>query len=256
MKSLAALLLLLVIAAVPGDMCHANDAEPIVLYGNEAKAPKVWNDNGTPRGVLVDILHEIEARSGLTFDIRLFPWPRTYHYATQARGGVFGLSKTDERLRTFDYSAIMFYDELCLVTLRDKQFPFRTMDDLQGKVIGVPRGSVYGDEYARALRTVFTPIEDVNAVQRLRLLLLGRMDAAVIGPGRAGLAHYIAQHPELQANADRFVCLERPIARDPNYIGFHKSLERGPTLQGIDTALDEMWQDGTIDRIVESWNLP
>lgn len=249
MRSIAYVLFLLALLASLPNTSPA--AERIILWGNDAKPPKVWNEHGTPKGILIDILHEIEKRTGIEFEIKLCPWARAFSNGCSGMGGVFGLSKTQKSLKAFDFSMPMYYDKIILVVCKGKEFKFESLDDLKGKTIGIIRGSVPGDEFAKAINTVFTPSYGSTQVSRLRMLLEGRVDAVVLSPGKTGLLHNIEKDPVLKRNADKFVCLEKPIARDANHIGFIKQLNRQETRNTIDKALCSMWADGTIERI--SW---
>ena len=240
-------IILIALVLLVSTPCFAHQI--IVVFGNDSKPPKSWTDKCQPRGISVDILREIEKRTDLKFYIHLFPWKRAYNNAKERRGAIFGLSKTSERQKIFDYSDVMYFDEMRLITLKGQEFPFTSCADLKGKTIGVTRGALYGDEYAKALGTIFTPSYDANPVVRLRMLLAGRIDAALVGPGKSCLKHIINQDPKLKANADKFTFLPHPFARDPNYLGFHKKLLQKPTIAIINQALHEMWKDGTITAI-------
>lgn len=224
-------------------------ADPIVIFANDANPPKTWLENGHTRGALADILHEIAARTDLRFDIRLMPWKRAYMNALESRGGLIGMSRNRMRNILFDFSEVVFTDELRLVVLKGHEFPYRTMEDLKGKVLGVTRGASYGDEFDRAKGRIFTPSEDSSTVCRLRMLLAGRIDAALIGPGPAPLQFAIARDKVLMENSDRFVVLDPPFIRDENYIGFTKDMHCLKIIKQINKALREMREDGTFERI-------
>lgn len=227
----------------------AGAGDPIIIFGNDAKPPKSWTDSGTPKGILVDILRELEVRTGLTFDIRLMPWKRAYMFAREGVGGIVGLSKNKERLASFDYSEVLYHDEMRLVVLKGNEFPYGGINDLKGKVVGVTRGASYGDEFDAAKAKVFIPSEDAGAQCRLRMLLAGRIQVALIGPGEASVRHTIGSDEALKGHRDRFSVLPRPFNRDPNHIGFAKTMNMGDTLRKIDAALADMWKDGAMAAI-------
>ena len=231
----------------------ATAADHIVIYGNDCKPPKSWVHQGRPKGVLVDILHEIEARTGLKFDIRLMPWKRAYMNALEGRGGIFGLSKNQERLGLFDFTEVMYVDEMRLVVLKGREFVYRKPEDLKGMVLGVTRGASYGDEYDRAKGKIFIPSEDSGPISRLRMLLAGRIDAALIGPGEASVRFTITQDRMLMENRDQFVILDTPFVQDDNYIGFLKGTDRLDALDKIDRALRDMRKEGAIRRIEDRY---
>ncbi|WP_319583325.1 transporter substrate-binding domain-containing protein [uncultured Pseudodesulfovibrio sp.] len=241
--------LLLILASLVVSASPAFAANPIVIFGNDCKPPKSWMHNGRPKGVLVDILHEIEARTGLSFDIRLMPWKRAYMSALEGRGGIFGLSKNMERMSLFDFSEVMYVDEMRIVVLKGREFTYREPEDLKGMTLGITRGASYGDEFDRAKGRIFIPSEDSGPISRLRMLLAGRIDAALIGPGEASVRFTISQDTMLMENSDQFVILDTPFVQDDNFIGFPKNSKRRKLLDQIDHALLDMQGDGTIQRI-------
>jgi ABC-type amino acid transport substrate-binding protein len=229
------------------------DDHVISLFGNNNKAPKVYEADGKPRGILIDILKMIERDSDLSFDIKLYPWNRSYAMATRGSGGIFGLSKNEERLKIFDYSDPMYYDENVLVVLKKKVFQFNTYDDLKGKIIGNQRGTSYGFEFEEG-KKLFKVEEDSSPVARIQKLLRGRIDAAIIGgPGDLGLKNILAQSPELKGRRNELVVLKKPITRDANYIGFHKSMQKADVITEINAALKKAHESGKINQIREDY---
>lgn len=248
MKRLLALTIFILAAACSGA------AEEILIFGSEAKAPKVFLSNGRPAGILVDLMNHIDQQmEGETFRIELYPWKRAYVKAEQGEGGVIGFSKTEERTRNFDFSDVMYYDEMVLVVLKGKEFRFTRMEDLMGKKIGTSRGSTYGDEFERGKRTIFTVEEDTNNVQRLKKVMGGRIDAALIGPGRKAVYEAINSDPVLRGKKELFVILPRPFNRSPNYLGFHKSMKKKEFLARFNLLLDRAVEDGTLQRIIDRY---
>jgi hypothetical protein len=52
------------------------------------------------------------------FEYSLYPWKRSYQLALNGKGGIDDLTKNNERLKIFNYSDVMYYDELVLVVLK------------------------------------------------------------------------------------------------------------------------------------------
>ena len=240
---------LLIALHTPPGVC--ND---ITILGNEYKPPKYYLENGEPRGILVDILRYVDRETDHVITIELYPWKRAYHMAKAGKGGIIGLSMTTERLKIFDYSDVIYYDELLLVVIKGREFPFETIDDLAGKVLGVRRGSIYGDEFDRGRRGIFSVEEDSNASQRLRKLQARRIDVAIIGPGRMGLDRVLRENSELYQHRDEFVVLEKPFARDPNYLGFAKTMKMKAFLHEFNQILQRGNENGTIQQIMDSYS--
>jgi len=240
--------LLGIIISLSGSVCIGNE---ILILGNEYKPPKIYLKNGKPKGILVEIMKYIEQETKCSFNIDLFPWNRSYNMAKIGMGGIIGLSMNQERLKIFDYSDIMFYDDMMIVVLKKNEFLFNKLENLKGKRIGARRGSRYGDEFEYGRKNIFKVDEDSNAIQRLKKLLRGRIDAALIGPGKAGVNQIINADDELHEKKEEFVLLPKPFKRDPNYLGFAKSMNMKPFLKEFNRALKKGQEDGIIQDIVK-----
>lgn len=50
----------------------------LIILGYDAKAPKYYVEDGTPKVILIDMVKRIGKEIGYNFDIRLYPWKRAY----------------------------------------------------------------------------------------------------------------------------------------------------------------------------------
>ena len=226
----------------------------LTIYGNQAKPPKYWLEDGQAKGILVDMTKHLGDAMNCEFYISLLPWKRAYVSAEKGLGGIIGLSMSDERLKLFDYSDIMFIDELLLVVKKGREFPFKNISDLEGKLLGIGRGSHYGTNFDKALEAnVFEISEDDSPIDRFEKLLAERIDVLVIGPGKLGFNAVINASKTLSDNADQFVILPVPLKRDPNHLGIAKSKNKKDLLIKFNVALHEAKLNGTIKKIVEKY---
>lgn len=247
--SWTSLLLILLLALASAPPCAR--AEQVVVFGNDYKVPKIYLEDGEPNGILVDILRWAGDRMGVAFDIRLFPWARAYESAVDAEGGIVGLSMTSERRKIFDYSEPIYQDEVIMVVTRGHEFAYSSMTDLRGKRVGIGQSGSFGDAFNQAAdQGVFSVDYDVGPVYRLRKLLQGRIDVALISPGRAGFNRVVAQDQELTSRAQEFVVLDTPFLVDPNYLAFAKSLGMTEFLARFDAVVEQGKQNGEIEAII------
>lgn len=234
-------------------------AEEIRITGNEARAPKVFNDqNGVAQGILVEIMRYVQQETGYRFNYRLYPWARAYKSAVNGEAGIIGLSMSKERQAIFDYAnEPLFHDELVLVVKTGKEFPFSAISDLKGKAIGVCRGCSYGEAYEQAVRDkVFEPVQGDSPATQLAMLLVDRIDAVLIPVGRAGLEEALrgkAAGVDLLKQRDKFVILPKPFARDPNYLAFAKSMEQKKLLMRVDQVLKKGYESGAIPKLIDRY---
>lgn len=91
-------------------------------------------------------------------------------------------------------------------------------------------------------------------MHRLRKLLGKRFDVALIGPGKIGFSQVIRKDSELLRRKDEFVILPKPFRRDPNFLGFSKTMDMGDFFGKFNQALEKGWEDGTIQKIIDRYS--
>lgn len=227
---------------------YSNQTLP--LFGNIYKPPKIWSVNGNHYGILIDILKELENELNIKFDLQTYPWARTYKSALKKKGGIIGISYTKERNKIFDYNKIpLFYDDMVLVVKKGNEFKFDSIEDLEGKKIGYCRDCSFGEIFEKA-KKYFIPVEtDDGREQRLKMVLVGKIDAALIGPGIYGLQQVCKDMPQFKY--EDFTILKKPLVSDPNYIAFHKALNKQQLLDKIDNILQKKLKDKAIQKIIK-----
>lgn len=228
-------------------------AEQITILGNSLKPPKTYLENGVPRGILIEIMQYMDDHLPQSFDYKLYPWKRSFQNALNGEGGIISFSKNKERLKVFDYSEVMYYDEILLVVLKGKEFTFNSMEDLRGKTIGCLRGASYGDKFENGKISIFKSDEDNSGKQRLLKLLYNRIDAAIIGAGKFGFNTLIELDKTLIVNKHKFALLPKPLNRDPNYLGFAKEMNMQGFLQEFNQVLRKANQTGAIQKIIDEY---
>jgi polar amino acid transport system substrate-binding protein len=224
-----------------GGLSVAAHAIDIKVFGDENYPPVIYRESaGQAGGVLPEVLRYVAKATGKPIELQLFPWKRSYTNAEMGLGGVIGVSKTDARMALFDFSEPIYEDNISVVVLRGHEFPFTGLADLKGKLIGTQLGASFGTEVDAAIDGGRIQVErELSHVSRMKKLLHGRIDAAFIGNGQVGLEGLIASDPELAANRDKFVALPTPLARDPLYLAFRKSMLMTSYLAEFNRALAE-----------------
>ncbi|MFC4160938.1 substrate-binding periplasmic protein [Chitinimonas lacunae] len=227
----------------------------VEVVGNDYSVPKIYNEQGEARGILVDILRYLDRELPQdTLSLRLYPWARAYKLAESGQVAIVGLSLTKERLAIFDYSEPLFYDEVVMVVRKGREFEFTGIEALSGKRLGIGSGGTFGDDFEQARRSgVFMVDEDNGPTVRLKKLLTGRIDVALINPGRAGLNAALKRDPALIGREDDFSVLDRPLKRDANYLGVPKSLKLGDFLERFNQAVRRGYSNGAIPRLIEQY---
>lgn len=227
-------------------------AEPLSVFGGDYSVPKMYREEAASKGILVDILNYVSKKLPETeFRIELAPWARAYKNAVQGKGGIVGLSWTQERAWIFDYSVPLYLDEVVIVVPAWKRFEFRSMADLKGKRVGIGREGSYGEEYEKAkVAGVFSVEADDGPVMRLKKLLHGRMDCAFLNSGRAGFEAVLRSDRDLAAMKDAFVVLPVPLRSDPNFLAFPKRMNQRKFLAEFNAVIQAGYASGDIQKII------
>lgn len=213
-------------------------AEKLVIYGDQAYPPVIYLEQSKALGILPIILARLSKDTGDTYEFRLLPWKRALNESLQGHGAIVGISLNKEREELYDFSESIYNDDLQLVVLKGHEFNFSTLKDLKGKSVGGAFGASYGEAIDHAIAEGVIAMErDPNQFSRLRKLLAGRMDVAIIGNGNAGLQQLLASDPELAVNAGKFVVLPHPLASDPLYLAFAKTMHMKAALARFNKAL-------------------
>ena len=127
-------------------------AETWVAIDN-ANPPFMYQQDNQPMGLYPLIVQAVFARLGEPLSIQAMPWKRALLRGAAGEVGIAGIYQNAERLQVFDYSAPIFEERLLLYVHRERPLPFRGIEDLHGKRIGVIRSWSYTEEFDQAART-------------------------------------------------------------------------------------------------------
>ncbi|MFZ6720596.1 substrate-binding periplasmic protein [Undibacterium sp. Ji49W] len=227
-------------------------AEPtLTMLVGTSNAPKMFlNDAEKPVGYFTELAQLIGRRAGYKVVIVAVPWARAVQMAERGEGVICSLSKTPERELLFSYSNAVLADRVVIVTLKKRNIVAASLADLKGMTIGVNRGSKYGTKYIEELPMVNLD-EDNSGVSRLRKLVLGRIDAAII-PGGVAAVTFNAKMAGIDFND--LTVQKTPLAIDKNYFGISKSRPDASAVLGhLNAAIDASIADGSIEAIMNNY---
>lgn len=228
-------------------------ADSLVNVGDDNAKPKNWiSADGEPAGIMIDLLDEVSARTGIKFEYQLMPWKRALKLSSLGKGSIIGFSKTSEREKTWHYSVPMYFDELVFVTTKDKWFQFDGLHSLNGRSVAIKLGASYGDDFEQARRdNLLSVVETTDRKGQLQMLMYGRVDTVLMSPGRVALESTLAENTFLMEHRNDYVLLDKPFKLDPNFLGVPKSLGKTAVLAKIDKALDAIKLEPLYNEIVE-----
>ena len=215
-----------VLSSISMFSCAEENIETLIFYDNFP--PFSYLEEGQVKGLFVDVVTAVFDDMGTAYKTKSYPFKRALLSASKGDGFVVGILKNEERQKYLDFSSSFYIEKSMLFVNKGYAFPFRSVSDLKGKIIGLKLGWSYGEIFDQARGAkLFTSV--IGEEKQLYILLnTGRLDA-VIGN-------------ELSA---------------PDMIkrmNLHASIEALPTPLLI-TGLRIATQKGTKERLIEKFNI-
>ncbi len=209
--------------------------------------PNMYLHDDKAAGLYPLLLNAVFARMGEDIKVKALPWKRALAMGVQGRAGVGGIYKTKERLKTYDYSELVYNELLLVFVRRGSQFNFATMEDLKGKNIGVIMGWSYGIEFDQAKANGLFLVEAVNRDSlNFKKLSEGRLDCVVA-------SNESALYEISRNNFDNIVALDNPLLINPTYLAFAKQSDKTELLARFNKALKEMREEGEYKQLISEF---
>ncbi|WMW81153.1 transporter substrate-binding domain-containing protein [Undibacterium cyanobacteriorum] len=208
------------------------------------------------------VLKFLESQLDIQFELRRQPWKRALDRAMVGEGLIFGVSKTKARLKVLNFSETLYEDGVWLVSRCDATFPFRTLEDLKGKTIGVVRGASSGEEFDAQANKLFRVEDDTGATQgRFTKLAQKRMDALVFYKANSTPERLSEElnrlytppafaHTKLQGKP-LFCVLPQTITTTSIHIGLAKTQDQS-LIQRINQAILTGRKNGSLQKIISA----
>ena len=223
-------------------------AEPLRMYCSDHTVPKHFAEAGRPRGYGVELGLAILQQAGIDAVAHCLPWARAIQEVAAGKGIMAPVfSKTPEREQQMLFSQKVMDDPVVLVQAAARPFAFRHPSDLAGRRVGTTRASRFTDAFNAAMPSMLIN-EDGGPLQRLQMLIAGRLDAAVIAGG-AHAVRYNARLAGIPIEQLRIVSL--PIMQDPNYFAVSRQHpDAAGLIATLNRTLARMKQDRSLNRLL------
>jgi ABC-type amino acid transport substrate-binding protein len=155
---------------------------------------------------------------------------------------IAGMSATEERKENVDFSEAYFTSKELLVTKKDSGI--KTVEDLEGKTVGVQTGSIQEGKANEIAEQVNINIESRNRIPEIiQEILTGRFDAIIIEDTVA--KGYFDNNPELFGFE-----LNEEGEEPGSAIAFPKGSE---LTEEFNRVLAEMKENGELEKLVVKW---
>ncbi len=230
---------LLILAASGGERASA---EPLKFYGNASIPPMLSIDDGRPTGIVADIFAEVSRRTGTEISLTLMDWAEAQKLVKSGQGvGLVQLNRNADRETYLNFSEPLLTSEF-VIFRRRADIHLQGLDSLAGKKVGVEGGGFPKSLIAGRPEIERRLLESWE--EGFRLLSQGEIDAVIVD-------RWVGEYVLARANISGLVPSAQPLETLVSHIAVVK--ERPGLLAEVDTALREMREDGTFERILGKW---
>lgn len=226
---------------------------PLFFYSlishSQELAVSIVTDEEKKGGYLVEITIEAFRRVGYEVNIEYLPWKRALVMSMeQGRYDVLlGAYYSEERAHKMAYSEPVATVEISILTRKEKNIPYNSVEDLAPFLIGHINGATVNPEFDLAAKRYLKVDYVSNVDQNIKKLLMGRIDMLVDKKRKIQLII----NEKYYESKDRLVFLAPPLEVSYFYNAFPKSLDGyRKKLEDFNEGLKRIIEDGTYDRIV------
>lgn len=209
--------------AAPGEPPPAKEIKLVSLYW-----PPYSGEDLVGQGANIAVAHAAFAAVGVELEVDFFPWARTLGLARNPDSQYAGYIPEyydSARAAEFYFSNEIGSGPLGFAKIKDSDFAWSTLEDLQPYRIGIVRGYVNTEAFDQAVEdNLFRaePVEDDT--RNLTKLAYRRLDVAVMDEN---VMHFLAQtQSELKEHQNSFEMAKPYLEIKPLYVCF-KRTEQG-----------------------------
>ncbi len=232
-------------------------AQPLTMgFLNTDAKPFKWKVEGEFVGPFLDIMRELELRSGVSMQFEPLPMKRLLLYLENGKiDGAFGLHKTPEREKIL----IFFNTPIKWITAhlfvkKGHSFQIKSLSDLSGKRVNLIRGTWYGEDFGRLIKQGKIEIKHAQDYdQLLQMLISERVDFSVATT--SVIQAYLSKKNNIYK--ENIVMLPLVLYKPrPLYIVFSKASKlphKYQVINKINHALKEMETKNIFDKITHPY---
>lgn len=201
----------------------------------------------------VEIVNALAKETGLSLQIAYYPWRRAQKLAERGDALLWGVARTPEREQQFAFSPPLFSTQVWMVVPAGQTFPYRSVEDLRGKTIGIARGAQYGGDFTSQRGKLFNVEEEANTLPaRLGMLTKGRIDLIFSPSVRPSPVAYAQLLNERWGDIGQWEVLPTPFSVDTIHIAAARNSPAHQHLPAISAAIQRLQRQGVIQRIVQA----
>lgn len=211
-------------------------------------APYVTQEGSEIRGIDVDVIAEAGRRVGIKVNFQLRPWVRLERDIALGIASdvdcAFAYTLTDQRKTYMDFTTVpVKLTELSIFARRGNFEPFRGIEDLKGKTVGIRRGFKMPAAMQALVDQGSIRLEEVNSDQQNFEKLARERIHAVLSNREVGM------ETVEQLGTTDIVALSPSVQVTPTYLVLNKAKGLADLAALFDRGLKAIAADGTYRKI-------
>lgn len=219
------------------------DAAPLVLIGDIDYPPLSYMEDGSAKGVDVDVARALAPILGREVRIVLMNWAAAQNEVLAGRAnGLLSMSATREREQLYDFTEPTLHHEFSLF-VRSQGPWVSTIEELAGHTIGVTPGGL-PRAMLSAQKSAATLVDIENYAEGFKRVSSGEIDAIAAD-------RWVAASTLERLHITNIASVGRPFAELPGSIALRKG--QGELAGQINAAVRTLRANGTLSSIEQQW---
>ncbi|OFI50451.1 amino acid ABC transporter permease [Floricoccus tropicus] len=221
------------------------DEKKVKIASDSTNAPFEFQDSDKKYvGIDIDLINKVAEMNNWDIELTNPGYDAAINslLAGQVDGVIAGMSITDDRKKTFDFSDQYYKSEIVIATTKEK--PIKSYEELKGKTVGVKNSTISQDFILKHEKEYGYKVKTFNeASQMLDSLKIGDVDAVM--DEKPVLAYTATQGKDIAINMDA-----EPIG------GYGFAVKKGThpeLIKQFNDSLAELKASGEYDEIVAKY---
>ena len=202
-------------------------------------------------GAGLRIIREAFALKGVKVEYGFFPWKRAYLYVKDGKWDASATwARKTERDKYLYFSDPLYQSTYAFFHLKDYQFDWNTLDDLEGINIGATGSYTYTPEFYQAIEEGRLKVEFVSSdEQNFKKLLAGRIK---IFPSNIDVGYDLLAKKFSMQEIESIVHHRKPFLSVPTHLVFSKRVKKNKRLLALfNQGLKQLRDSGKVDQYFE-----
>jgi len=219
-------------------------------FATDEYPPFEFAENGQIKGISTEIVNEAFKRMGIKIVIKTYPWARAMDMVKNGEvDGIFSVFKTPERKAFIDFPTPLVADVQSLFVLKDSDLKFDgDLSKLNQESIASVTGYSYGEKFDTAVKNGVIKLESTADITSNFEKLLSKRVNIYVESKYSGI--YILKK---MGKLDQVKALSPDVNSPYGYLGFSKSKKHTELIAKFNTVLEQMKNDGTTQKIIDSY---